>query len=247
MAKSKLLAVAAVSTLIFTLLARDPAEPAPPLDPVPSPLPSPQPHVRSSPAATFSPQPPAASSVDRLTVIDRVSNARAALKERKYKDARAELRQARAQVSEFRTSTFISIYSNLSYAEGFSPTERATQHLQRATDELRNGNIRSAQEEVRKSGTSVIYTEIKVPVDRTRRNLNSALRAIDEGRPKEADRNLKLIEDGMHIKIAQLNPIAPSPTTSPGVPLARSSPSISESPRATAPRQPGPSPTIAGG
>ncbi|HLD99313.1 MAG TPA: YfdX family protein [Bdellovibrionota bacterium] len=246
MTKAKLFAAVAVSTVFFSLLARDPAEPATPLDPVPSPLLSPAPSVPSS-LAPISPRPPTLSSADRLTVIEHVTKARAALKKRKFKDARAELNRARAQVNEYRTSNFITVYSNLAYAEGFSQTERATQHLQRATEDLRNGNIRAAQEEVKKSGTSVIYTEIKVPVDQTRRNLNSALRSLDESRPGKADRSLKLIEDGLHITIAQLNPIAPSPTASPGVPLARTSPNILESPRAIAPRQPGPSPPIAGG
>lgn len=167
-------------------------------------LPSPAPR----PSVLPSSQPIPGNAANVLTYV---SNARDDLSAGRYDAAKANLKQAQDQLGTLRSQNLALLYSSLSYAEGYAPSDADKRQLRTAEESLRNGNTSAAVGTLQQINASAIYTKISLPVRETQNNLSAAILALNQSDPRSADLHLQSVEDDVQISITQLNP-KPAPS-----------------------------------
>ncbi|CAM6054721.1 unnamed protein product [Sphagnum tenellum] len=138
---------------------------------------------------------------------------RSQMPEVKIKD-RIAIAQKHLQFNETQkvTDDLVPLYSDLTYVESLVPSQEIKVHLDKAKEGLKSGNRQQAMNELQAAQESITYTEVDLPLAETLKNLKLALLALNQNRPKAAERALieienrlqanfdTLIEDPIHSK-----------------------------------------------
>ena len=186
--------------------------------------------------STLTPKEAQVMSADAVSVLRHISDARTDIGNRKMDFARDELNQAaglldvirsdlptlrikdRIQIARKHLMTedtvlvlpdLVPIYSELSLAEGFMPTRLVRQHLDKAKQNLRAGDKKTAINELGAVDSAMVFSEVDLPVKETQADVQAALKLLVSKKPKPADQALKRAERDLRVNFMVLAEPAP--------------------------------------
>jgi hypothetical protein len=174
--------------------------------------------VTVTPDKTVTPQEEAVISSAGVKVLRHITQARAHIRDKDSKGARAELDQARKLLEIIRVALptsrikdrisvakkhlqyastqevlpdLIPIYASLDELIQIMPTEDAKRHLDEARDYLKSGDKDKARKALEATAGALRYTEVDLPLGTTRRLVTQAIRDLEQQKPAEADKALQ--------------------------------------------------------
>lgn len=95
------------------------------------------------------------------------------------------------------TADLIPIEADLTELENIVPVDQARKHLQKSREYLKKGDKQAAKTELTAVGVALIDTEVALPLTSTKRDIAAAKALLAQNKLREADKALKLAEDGV--------------------------------------------------
>lgn len=93
----------------------------------------------------------------------------------------------------------VPVYEQLDFLGGYVTTQTARRHLDQARRHLEKGERRLASEELDAAGAAVVYTELDLPLNVTKADVNKALAELVDERAETADRALEDAESRVRV------------------------------------------------
>lgn len=98
----------------------------------------------------------------------------------------------------------IPIDATLTLADDYVPTKENQVHISKANEHLKNGDKKSAIEELRLADVELKYSRILMPIEATKKHVDQALRLLKEHKYYEANMALKAVDDGLTVETVKL-------------------------------------------
>ncbi|MFK5915230.1 MAG: YfdX family protein [Woeseiaceae bacterium] len=157
-------------------------------------------------------------------VLRYIADARSAINAKNIDDAKIDLKQARSLIAIIKSqmptavvrdhisvakqhlnyestdeviADLVPIEADLNEIENFIPVEKAKKHLQSTHAHLKKGDKTGAKKELEAIDVALIYTEVDLPLSATERQVITAQKALKNNNLPEADKALKMAENGV--------------------------------------------------